>query len=732
MATSVGTFARVLATLLLAIPLAGPAAAAAPAPPAPAPPFHVPVPVERTLPNGLRVAVFPDHHLPLVQMQLLVPAGTAHEAPETPGVATAVAQLLRAGTSSRSAAMLTADVERLGGRLTGTAARDFSTVNATFLASTFDAGLELMADCVVNPVFPPRELDRVRGQFAGRVYQAQGSPAALADLRLWQAAFGVHPYGRNPLGSLPSLQRLTWDAVQAFHRDFYRPDRAVLTIAGDVDPDRAIAAAADRFGAWAGRAVAVPAAPVPAPGAAPRVHVVDLPGLPRSEVRVGFLCPPRSDPDGLALQVAQRLFSGSGASSRLARSLPASGMAPADLRDSYTILRDAGMLGVGGPVHTDSVAVFVARVRDVLTALTAQPPDEGEVEAVRRALADGFPLQFQTPAAVMAQWAGTEALGVGASWLDGYAAGVAALSPARVTEAAARWLDPARMVVVAVGPAARLAPALETLGAVEVAGPGGAPVAQVPAPVAPAAPDAEQLRRGRQLLDRALLAHGGLPRLRRVKDSVVEGTMLVQIGGNDAELAMQAMRKEPDRMRYSARSAQTESGQILNGGRGWVYMGAGDSLVVTDVDSVGVAAMRAAFRADVVHTLLAAAAPSVQVVARGPGRADGRDVEVLEVVRPAADGAPPERSLLHLDSATHRLVAEDLTEDPARPGTFLTRRVYRDHRMVDGVLWPFYEERHRGGTRTMTILARSVAMDSGLSDTWFERPSAPERSGPLR
>ncbi len=56
----------------------------------------------------------------------LVPAGTAHEAPETPSVATAVAQLLRAGTSSRSAAMLTADVERLGGRLTGTAARDFS------------------------------------------------------------------------------------------------------------------------------------------------------------------------------------------------------------------------------------------------------------------------------------------------------------------------------------------------------------------------------------------------------------------------------------------------------------------------------------------------------------------------------------------------------------------------------------------------------------------------------
>jgi predicted Zn-dependent peptidase len=720
------TLARFLAPVLVAA-LSGPVGVSAAAPA----PFRVPTPLERTLPNGLRVAVFADHRLPIVQMQLLIPAGTAQDPDGAPGVANAVVQLLRAGTSSRPAAVLEADVDRLGGSLAGSATRDFSSVNASFLAADFDAGLELLADAVVNPVFPPEELDRARRQLAARLYQTQRNPAVLADGQLWETAFAGHPYGRPPLGSLPALARLDWNALRGFHGDFYRPDRAVLAIAGDVDPDRAFAAAADRFGDWAGRAAAAAAPPAPVPPAAPRIRVVDRPDVARSEVRVGLLCPPQTEPDALALQIAEHLLAGSGPSSRLARSLPAGGMAPAELRSSFVILKDAGLLSVGGPVPNDSVAVFVARVRDELARLAGQPPDEAEVAAAQHTLAGGFPLQFQTPAALLAQWTGAEGYGLGVAWLDRYAAEIAAVPPARVAQAAARWLDPAHMVVVAVGPAATLVPALQAFGAVEVAGVADTSVAA--APPAPAPPDAQQLRRGRQLLDQALLAHGGLARLRRVKDSIVEGTLIMQLGGNDTEVPMLMMRKEPDRMRYSLTVAGTENGQVLNGGRGWVYVGSGDSLKVSAADSVGLVAMRVVFGSDVVHTLQAAAEPSSRVAARGPGRADGREVEVLEVIRDAAGkGAVPTRSLLYLDAASHRLVAEDFAEDPARPGTFQARRVYRDCRPVNGVQWPFYEERSRGGTKTMSIVLTSVTLDSGLADALFEQPRVPEKNRPLR
>lgn len=720
------TFARILAPALIAL-LAGPVASAA----APAA-FHVPIPVERTLPNGLRVVVFADHRLPIVEMQLLIPAGSAQDPDSAIGAASLVAQLLRSGTSSRTAAVLTAEVDRLGGSLSSSVARDYSTVSATFLAGDLDAGLELLADATVNSIFPAEEVDRLRRQLAPRLAQVQQNPSTMADARLWEAVFGSHPYARSPLGSPATLARLEWSDLRAFHGDFYRPDRAVLAIAGDVDPERAFAAAADRFGDWAGHTKVASAPAVPAPPAAPRLRVVDRPDLGRSEVRIGLLCPPQTDPDAVALQIAERVFAGGGSGSRLGRALAGSGLSPADLRTSFTILGDAGLLSVGGPIMTDSVAVFVARVRDELARLATHPPEAGEVDAARRTLAGGFALQFQSPSALLAQWSGAEAAGLDAAWLDRYGAEVATVPLERVVRAAARWLDPEHVVVVAVGPAATLVPALQSLGVVEVVGGPEARRATSAAAIAP--PDAQQLRRGRQLLDQAVLVHGGLPRLRRVKDSSIEGTMIMQLGqlgGNDAELGLLTMRKQPDRMRYSTTMGGVESGQILNGDHGWVYVGAGDSLSVTPADSVGLLGMRLAFASDVVHTLLAACDPAAQVVAVGTSTADGREADVLEVTRASA-GAPPTRSRLHLDRATHRLVAQDIAEDPEHPGSFLVRRVYRDYRAVNGVEWPFYEERLRSGTKTMAIVLKSVRVDSGLSDALFEEPRLPQHNRPLR
>ena len=359
--------------------------------------FRMPVPVVRTLPNGLRVAVFQDRRLPFVQMQLLLPAGVAQEAAATPGAATFTAQLLRAGTTSRTAEGFAADVDYLGGSLVGTAARDYSTVSGTFLAADFEAGLELLADAVVNPVFPPEEVERFRSQSAGLLLQARQDPAALAEDRLWALAFEGHPYGRNPLGTLESLARMDREAVRAFHRDFYRPDRAVLAIAGDVDPERAFAVANDRFGNWAGRAVTPPRAPAPAAAGrdADPPRGPSGPGPERGAHRPRLSAahrPGRPAAPGGELHPRRR-----GLSSRLSQSLRVDGGLSYDVRSSHTILRDAGLISLGTVARNDSVAILVGRMRDELARLRTQPPGEAEVTAARRYFENSYPLQFQTP-----------------------------------------------------------------------------------------------------------------------------------------------------------------------------------------------------------------------------------------------------------------------------------------------------------------------------------------------
>jgi hypothetical protein len=151
------------------------------------------------------------------------------------------------------------------------------------------------------------------------------------------------------------------------------------------------------------------------------------------------------------------------------------------------------------------------------------------------------------------------------------------------------------------------------------------------------------------------------------------------------------------------------------------------------VDSVGIETLRAVFLSDVVHSLLAAAEPAVEVAWLGPGRADGRAADVLEVTTAASSaGEPAEQRLLYLDATDHRLIAQDLGDAGTRASPMGVRRVYRDYRTVAGVPWPFYEERLLGGTKTMTLSLESVTINTGVSEQTFEPPKPEVKDLPLR
>jgi len=702
-----------LPALLTLFAAAGPALAAS------APPFRMPVPALRTLPNGLRVAVFVDRRVPLVEIHLLVPGGVAQEPAASPGAASAAAQLLRAGTSSRTADELASEVSRLGGSLSALAGRDYSSVDGMFLSTDLEEGLELLADEVVNPIFPPEEIERYRPLTASMLAQFAQDPTSQAEESLWGLVFGSHPYGRPVWGTIESLPGLDREGVQTFHRDYYRPDRAILVIAGDVDPEKVFALATDRCGNWAGHAARPEGPAVPVPGPV-RVRVLDRPGQAQSVIRIGLLAPGRQSPDAPALQIANYILGGGGFSSRLAELLRVKGGLSYDARSSYTILRDAGLVTLATVGRNDSVAIIVRHMRDELARMASEPPDPAEVAAACHSFQAGYPLQFQSPGALISQWAALDFHGVTPDSLDRYVQGLAAISPQQVQDVARRWLDPAHMEVVVAGPADVLEQPLSELGPVEIVRPGAAAERMAAPEPSPSTP--EQQARGRELVEQAVVAHGGLERLRRVKDSTVNAEMMMPLNGVDVTLRLELVRQEPMRMRYTTRLSTAENGQILDGDHGWLYGIVFDSLRVTEADSVNMAAMKLAFKSDVVHLLLGAIDSSASLVWRGHSTSGERETDQVEVI--PLPGHENERRLLTLDSETHRLVADDFGPSMTKAGVWNARGQFRDYRTVQGVVWPFYEDRTVAGVHTMTILVRSVAFNTGVSPKVFAKPQA--------
>lgn len=682
------------------------------------PEFRVPTPVTRTLDNGLRVVVFANPRLPLVQMQLLVPAGVAAEPPEQAGVASLTAQLLRLGTTSRSARQLADEVDGLGGSVAANAARDFAVVSGAFLSRDFEAGLELLSDGVVNPIFPELELELVRGQTLEAIQRAHQNPEALAEEQTWSLAFDGHPYGRSPFGTVESVNRLTRAEVQAFHRDCYRPDRAVLAIAGDVTPERAFAAAAEWFGHWAGKAVTPARAVPPAPPAGMRIRVVDVPGRTESEVRVGLLTGPRSAPDYLALSLANAVLGG-GAASRLARTTGAAGGLSHEARSSLTALADAGLLQLGTFVRSDSSAVAIRRLRAEVQQLLAVPPAEAELAPVRRQLEGSFPLSFETLAGLIGQWMAADFYGLPPDYLSAYRARIAGLGTAEVAAAVRRQLDPDRLAVVVVGPAAQLKSLLAPLGPVEVVG--SEPAAEATGTAGEretVAATPEQAKRGRALLEQALAAHGGLERLRGILDSSLEGDMTVFTGGRELTGQIRQVRKEPFKMEFGTVFLAFASRQVLDGDRAWAEAET-ETLQVTEQDSAGVASLRSGFGSDLPHLLLDAARPGLQVAYRGREGVAGHQADVIEWTLDRGV-----RRRFYLDLADHRVLAMEQTESP----DFMTRRIYGDYRPVQGIIYPFLEERFLNGERAMKLMLHTVAINAGVNDSAFKpRTPTPKR-----
>ncbi len=157
------TSTAIVATLILAGCVINSKAQTAQAtPPLPTAPHSTvfPKPVEKNLPNGLRVIVIPRTEMPLVTAQLLIKSGGEVDPADLSGVAEMTASLLTRGTTTKSATQIAEAIEALGGTLNSGAAWDSSSIATNVMSPRLTQALEIMADLARNPSFKDEEIDR--------------------------------------------------------------------------------------------------------------------------------------------------------------------------------------------------------------------------------------------------------------------------------------------------------------------------------------------------------------------------------------------------------------------------------------------------------------------------------------------------------------------------------------------------------------------------------------------
>jgi zinc protease len=678
--------------------------------------------LERRLDNGLHVVVFTDRRFPIVQVQVLVAAGSRHEQPFEGGAARLTAVLLTRGTTSRSGDQYAKEVDALGATVAGDATRDFATLTGTFRSADLARGLDLMSDAVMNPLLEDAAIRATRRQVVGNWIESRDHPDAIADEHVWGVALAGHPYARPDRGAMEELAGLNSARLVAFHRGCYRPDHAWVAIAGDVDPAQALAAVQEAFGGWSGksRPGGEPIAP-PAIGM-PRIRIVDLPGATEAAIRIGSVVPPDDADNPYAITVVNDLLGG-GPGSRLA---PESGRVLRSYSD-LQLYGDAGLMVLGTSARTDSVLRAIDRLRDEMRRFGSSPPSEAEVQRARHAIARSYPIRNESIAAQSAQWLGAAARGFSTDYADRYSERMEAVTADSVRAAARRVLDPDRVAIVVVGDASALEPQLQGLGTIEVV-----PVGSEPGPVAlrPAMrmdePDSASIRRGRQLVQQAVAAHGGLTRLKGIKDSRVKGEITFYQGDQSVTGSHTELRREPNRLRVETEFPQGMTVQAVSGDTAWTRVSAGERDSVVDEGPDAAEALRHEFAGDLQHLLVKAADPKSRVAWRGQEPVGETMTDVVELIDPAGT-----RWVLFLEGNKHRLIAAEENQGSLLRGAVM-RRTFGDLRTVQGLAWPHYEERWLNGERALAVKVSSVQLNTGLTAEPFRRPGASVAKHPRR
>jgi zinc protease len=213
------------------------------------------------LTNGLRLLVKEDHRLPFVEFRAVLKGGVLAETAENNGITLLLARALLKGTKRRTAVQIATDIESVGGGIDSYGGNNSFGVNAEVMSSDFKTGLELVADVLLNPIFPVNELEREREVQIAGIYAQKDDLLKSASLAMRRALFGGSGYGLDSLGTEEAVKKLQADNLKSFHEQLVTPDNCVLAIYGDVKTDEVKAAVEKVFGGWKPVGLAVPSEP---------------------------------------------------------------------------------------------------------------------------------------------------------------------------------------------------------------------------------------------------------------------------------------------------------------------------------------------------------------------------------------------------------------------------------------------------------------------------------------
>jgi predicted Zn-dependent peptidase len=403
------------------------------------------------LSNGLPVVLLEKHQVPLVQVNLIVKAGTAMDPASQRGLASITAALMEEGAGSRNALEFADAVDYLGANISVVAGMHTTTVSLFSPLSKLDSAIALFADVALRPRFPVEELERNRTERLTTLLQWHDEPRTIAAMLTSKTLFGMnHPYGPPTMGDEKTIRGFTVEHLRRFYTTHFRPSNATIVVVGDVTPAAITPKLEASFGGWKSdiavspRSIANTARQVESR----KIYLVDKPGAAQSVIRIGRIGVERTTEDYYSIVVMNTILGGS-FTSRLNNNLREEHGYAYNAFSRFNFLPLPGSFIALSDVQTDVTDKALMEFMKELTNISTVSDEE--LTRAKNYVALSYPSDFQSVRAIAGSLAELVIYSLPDDYFNNYTEKILAVTKDDVVRVAKKYIDPERVAIIVVG-----------------------------------------------------------------------------------------------------------------------------------------------------------------------------------------------------------------------------------------------------------------------------------------
>ena len=344
---------------------------------------------EYRLSNGLRVLLAPDASKPTMTVNITYLVGSRHENYGETGMAHLLEHLVFKGTPSRGNIMQ--ELGKRGMRFNGTTSYDRTNYFETFAANddNLQWALEMEADRMVNSYIALKDLDTEFSVVRNEMEMGENNPRRTLWKYMAATAYDWHNYGKPTIGARTDVENVRIENLQAFYRQYYQPDNAVLVITGKLDVSKTLSLVERYFGA------------IPKPARTlPVTYTRDAVQQGAREVsvkRVGdtqlaavlYHTAAASHPDAVAMEALSDILADT-PNGRLHKELVEKNKAVSIAPWNFSLKEPGYIIFMAELGKEQSIADLRAGLQEALENIKAQPVTEQELQRAKTSLMVGF------------------------------------------------------------------------------------------------------------------------------------------------------------------------------------------------------------------------------------------------------------------------------------------------------------------------------------------------------